>query len=87
MNIEIFHIKFINIFMIYFHTKFHMPSFNGSSVITMKLKAKYRFCSAAMLFYIMQKKLPYLKRQNIKSLHYMEIVLSPLQKIAQPQCT
>jgi len=42
--------------MIYHHTKFHMPSSDGSLVvITIKLKAKYRLDGAIMLFYILKK--------------------------------
>jgi hypothetical protein len=39
------------------HTKFQMPSCNGSLVIAIKPKSKYRFHAATMLlFYILQKK-------------------------------
>jgi hypothetical protein len=54
--LTIFHTEFVGIFMIYHHTKFHMPSSDGSLVvITIKLKAKYRLDGAIMLFYILKK--------------------------------
>lgn len=40
--------------MINMHTKFHVPSFCGSLVITTKPNAKEHFCVATMLFYILQ---------------------------------
>jgi hypothetical protein len=43
-------------FMVLLHTKFHMPSSNGSLVIVVKLKAKENVRTAAMLlFYSLQK--------------------------------
>jgi hypothetical protein len=36
--------------MMQLHTKFHMPSFSGSLVITIKLKAMYRFCATTMFY-------------------------------------
>jgi len=38
------HTKFVSMFMICLHTKSHMLRSNNISVITIKLKAKYRFC-------------------------------------------
>jgi len=35
------------------HTRFYMPSSSGLLVITVKLKTRYRFHAAAMLFYIL----------------------------------
>jgi len=41
--------------MICFHTKFHMPSSDGSLVIAIKPKTKFRLRAAAMLLlYILQ---------------------------------
>jgi hypothetical protein len=40
--------------MIYFHTKFYMPSSSDTSVITIKVKAKYIFHTATIFFYILQ---------------------------------
>jgi hypothetical protein len=54
---KIFHTKFVDVVMIYCHTKFHMPNSYGSLVIAIKPKTKYRFHAAAMLFHILQKKL------------------------------
>jgi len=34
-------------------TKFHLPGPNSLLLIPIKLKAKYRFCMASMLFYIL----------------------------------
>jgi len=42
-------------FVIYHHTKFHIPSFKGSLVVITKPKAKYRIHNVAMLFYVLQK--------------------------------
>jgi len=42
--------------MMQLHTKFHMPSFSGSLVITIKLKAMYRFCATTMFFSSFKKK-------------------------------
>lgn len=36
-------------FMIYLHTKLHMPNSNGLLVTAIKLKAIHRFCAVAML--------------------------------------
>jgi hypothetical protein len=57
---RIFHTKYVGIFMMYIYTKFLMPSSNGSSIITIKLRSKYRFCKVTMSFYIIQK--PYLNK-------------------------
>jgi hypothetical protein len=41
--------------MIYLHTKYHMPSSNGSLVIDVKLRGKENLSTADMLlFYILQ---------------------------------
>jgi hypothetical protein len=37
---------------VYMHTKFQMPSSNGSLVTDVKLNAKYRFHATTMLVYI-----------------------------------
>jgi len=42
------HTKCIGVFMTYAHTKLHMSNSNGSLVITIKPKLKYRFCVAPM---------------------------------------
>jgi uncharacterized membrane protein YobD (UPF0266 family) len=39
----------VNLYIIYLNKKFHMPSFNGSLVTDIKLKAKYWFGIAVML--------------------------------------
>jgi hypothetical protein len=45
----------IGMFKIHLRTKFHMHFSNGSLVIAMKLKAKYRFHTAhIVLFYVLQ---------------------------------
>jgi len=49
-----FHTKFIVFFVVDLHTNFQMLSLSGSLVITMKLKAKYKFYTASVLFYILQ---------------------------------
>jgi len=42
--------------MIYLSIKFHLPTSNGSLIITIQLKAKYKFQVAEMLFYILKQK-------------------------------
>jgi hypothetical protein len=46
----IFNTEFVGMYMIYLHTKFNVPNSNGSSCITIKLEAKYRF-HATQLWY------------------------------------
>jgi hypothetical protein len=53
--------------MIYHCIKYHNPSCNGSLVIAIKLKAKYRFSMGIMLFHALQK---YLKQM----LHFLKII-------------
>jgi hypothetical protein len=53
----LFHAWFVDIFMIYLHTRLHTLSSNTSLVITINQKVKHRFHAAMMLFYILQKKL------------------------------
>jgi len=49
------HKQFIAIFMTHHHSKYHIPRSNGPSLITIKLKAKLKFRTTAMLlFYIIQ---------------------------------
>jgi hypothetical protein len=48
---SIFYTEFVSTFMVYPHAKFHMPKPNGSLVIDVKSKAKFRFCAFAILFY------------------------------------
>lgn len=55
--------KFVSMFMINLHTKFHILNWNGWTVITIKIKAKENVCMAAMLFHILQKN--YLKKLHI----------------------
>jgi hypothetical protein len=45
--------------MIYFHTTFHMSIYNDSFAIAIKLKAKYKFCTNAMLLSMSKLKLLY----------------------------
>jgi hypothetical protein len=45
--------QFVGMFMIYVHVKFHVPSLNGSLVVTVGLNTKEIF-RAAILFYILQ---------------------------------
>jgi len=60
-----FHTEHIHMIIIYLSAKFHMPTSNGLLLMTIKHKAKHKFCTVAMLlFYILQKY--YLnKRHNI----------------------
>jgi uncharacterized membrane protein YobD (UPF0266 family) len=61
--------------MIYFHT-FHMPSSNGSLVMAIKLKLKYR-CHTSAIFYIL---LIIIKKQNVgyfRRLYYHIPILGP----------
>jgi hypothetical protein len=44
-----FSIKFVDMFMVYLHTKFHTPSSSGSLVIAFRPKAKHEFYAAAIL--------------------------------------
>jgi hypothetical protein len=44
----------IEVFVIYLRTKFHMPTYSGSVVTTVKPEAKCIFRSAAMFIYILQ---------------------------------
>lgn len=39
----VFNTRFVCIYMVHLHNKFHMPNSNDSSIIAFKLKAKYRF--------------------------------------------
>jgi len=59
--------------MSYLHTKFHMPSSNGSLVITIKLKTNYTFHAATIpLSYIVQKQLIFRRSitvHNVRILH------------------
>jgi hypothetical protein len=41
--------EFAQVFLIYLHSKFHMPHSNDPLVIAIKTEAKYRFHAAAML--------------------------------------
>jgi hypothetical protein len=53
---KMFSTAFLDMFTIYFYTKFHMPSSNSSLITATKPKAKYRFCTVIVLFfYIIQK--------------------------------
>jgi uncharacterized membrane protein YobD (UPF0266 family) len=53
----IFHTEYIGIFVIIFHTNFHVPCSNLSTVIAIKQKTKYRIHAAAMLLiYILIRK-------------------------------
>jgi hypothetical protein len=47
----IFHTRFVDMVVICLHTKFHMPSSNGSLVIATKPKTKYTFHAEVTLFY------------------------------------
>jgi hypothetical protein len=42
-------------FIIYLHTKCHLPSSNGSLIIVVKLRAKENFRTVAMLFCVLHK--------------------------------
>jgi hypothetical protein len=42
-------------FIMYLHTKFHMPISYHELITTMKQNAKYRFNVIAMLFYMLQR--------------------------------
>jgi len=44
----------VYMFMIYLHTKFHIPNSNGSLVTALKLKTKHKFQRADTLFYSLQ---------------------------------
>jgi hypothetical protein len=46
-----FHTKFVGTFMSYLHTKFHTRGCNDLLVIAIKLKAKFRFCTAVTLLF------------------------------------
>jgi hypothetical protein len=65
-------IQIVGLFMTCVHTRFQMPRSIGSSVIAIKLKAKYKFHAAAMLsFHILQK-----KKDLSKSCIFFEDLLS-----------
>jgi hypothetical protein len=50
--------KFVGMFINYIYAKFHVHSTNSPIVITVKLKAKWKFCIAAMLSFYILKKIP-----------------------------
>jgi hypothetical protein len=43
-----FHIQIVSRFLTYLHTIFHMPSYSGSLVITVKPEVKETFCRATV---------------------------------------
>jgi len=49
-----FYTEFIDMIIISHHTKFHMSSSSGSSVIIIEPEAKCTFYTSIMLFYIPQ---------------------------------
>jgi hypothetical protein len=38
-------------FATYYNTKFHMLSYTGSTIVSIKQKCKYRFCVVAVLLF------------------------------------
>jgi hypothetical protein len=83
---KILHIKFT----VYFHNKSHICNCNGSSVITITMKAKYIFHSTSfLLFYTIQKtsthSLTVSYHIKCQDLTLRGILLLPLWKFAQPQ--
>jgi len=54
----VFNTKFVGVIMMRLRTKFQMLSSSGSFVIAIKLNNIHRFHATAMLFCILQKKLP-----------------------------
>jgi hypothetical protein len=48
------HTESIGLFVIYLHTKFHKPSSIDSLLTSVRLKGNYSFCTATILFYILQ---------------------------------
>lgn len=59
----IFLTEFVGMFVIYLHTKFLVSSSGGLLVIIIKLKAKYRFHAANILFHCLLKII--YKRQDL----------------------
>jgi hypothetical protein len=56
-NLEVSHhhnIGNVGVFIIYFNTKCHMPSYRGLLVTATKPTGKYKFYMTAMLFYILK---------------------------------
>jgi hypothetical protein len=53
---RIFRNTIVGVAMFYLNTKVNLLNFNDSLVTTMKPKAKYRYCTVKMLFYIIQQK-------------------------------
>jgi hypothetical protein len=41
-------------FIANFHTNFHMPNYNGSLIMAVKLKVKYKYNAVNMLLYILE---------------------------------
>jgi hypothetical protein len=60
-------------FTIYLHTKFHMPSSNGSLVPAFKLKTKHRLQRADTLFYSLQ--ITVTKVAHSSNIYYHKIFL------------
>jgi hypothetical protein len=54
----IFNAEFVGKFMMYHYTKFYMSNSNGSLVIAIRPKDKYRFNADAILSYILQNEIP-----------------------------
>jgi hypothetical protein len=49
INMQIFHIEFLGVVMTHLHINFDLLRCNGLLVVTMKLKAKYIFCTQLVL--------------------------------------
>jgi hypothetical protein len=64
-------------FMIYLHSKFHIPSFSDSLVIAVKLKTKEHFRTVVMLSYLKKESWPELHIFKLSiPIHNQEHVLS-----------
>jgi hypothetical protein len=64
--LTIFHTILVEMFLIYLHIKFHIPSSNGRTVIAI-ITSKWRFHIAAMLCYILQTKLKWMAQDSAVS--------------------
>jgi hypothetical protein len=63
-----FNTRFVSMCVVLYHyTKFYMPKSNGSFVIIIEPKAKYRFCAASSFLTVYEGKNEYYNKNHIDS--------------------
>jgi hypothetical protein len=75
----IFNTKFVCMYMIYLHTKFHVSNSNGSSGTAIKLEAKYRFHAATTLLSYSAHTHECVRSHTHKTLHLSKIYHTKFQ--------